>query len=444
MALFYSEKATKLAKKTQTRFPLQIQSLDYQGLGVAKREGKTWFVENALPEERVEVQVLEEKRQYGRAQAVKILQKSAHRQTASCAYYGRCGGCQMQHIPLDMQRQAKQDALFQRLQKLQADPIDFQSMLVGESKAYRRRAKLSIALQKNQLVVGFRQAASQQIIPLEHCEVLEKALEVLLQPLQTLLASWQNKKALGHIELVHADNGVALLLRHLGKLTDKDETALRAFAEAHALNLFVMLGEDQIDLWAGAQPFYSLGDLRLHFSIRDFIQINRELNQKMVQTALNWLELSPQDRVLDLFCGMGNFSLPLAQKAGFVVGVEGVAPMVEQAQANAAFNQLENVAFYQTNLDEPFHTQPWAREAFNKILLDPARNGAYFALDHLCQLQPERIVYVSCNPATLVRDAQKLIQAGYKLEKSAMIDMFPQTGHLESISLFLGRFLKVP
>lgn len=436
MAQFYSEKHAKKARKSTACKVVNIQTLDHQGLGVAKIEGKTWFIENALPNESVEIQPLEEKRQYGRAKAVNILKRSAHRQLPSCTIYHQCGGCQMQHIPLEMQREAKQAALFRRLQKLQTAPIDFQPMLVGEAKGYRRRLRLSIHLQAGKLVMGFRQQGSNQIIPVNECEVLEPALSALLPRLQHLVQQWQQKKALGHIELVQASNTIAMLFRHIGALNAKDSEALRTFAAAENLSLFVMSEENQLEHWLGEAPYYLLNDLKIGFSMRDFIQVNGKLNEAMVAKALEWLELSPQDRVLDLFCGVGNFTLPIAQLAGAVVGVEGVQEMVKQASDNAETSGLKNVAFYQTNLDEPFVDQPWAIESFNKVLLDPARNGALFCLDHLCELAPERIVYVSCNPATLVRDAQKLLEKGYQLQKVGMIDMFPQTGHLESISLF--------
>lgn len=442
MAQFYSEKMAKKAKKStdSSAFAqVKVQSLDYQGLGVAKINGKTWFIENALPEEEVAIQTIEEKRQYGRAKAVKILKRSANRQMPSCAIYGKCGGCQMQHIPVALQRQAKEEALFRRLQKLQSDPIDFQPMLAGEAKGYRRRLRLSINLQAGKITMGFRQQGSNQIIPLTECEVLEPALSALLPALQMLVQDWQQKKALGHIELVKASNTIAMLFRHIGALSEQDSQALRQFAAAENISLFVMCEENQIEQWCGEAPYYQLGSLNIGFSMRDFIQVNGKLNEAMVAKALEWLALTPQDRVLDLFCGVGNFTLPIAQHATEVVGVEGVAEMVQQAQANAHASGLKNVAFYQTNLDEPFINQPWAQQAFNKVLLDPARNGALFCLDHLCELTPERIVYVSCNPATLVRDAQKLLENGYQLAKVGMIDMFPQTGHLESISLFVKK-----
>lgn len=437
MAQFYSEKFTKKSKKTTACRQVKIQSLDYQGLGVAKIEGKTWFIENVLPGEEIEMRPIDEKRQYGHGKAVKILKKSSERQLPSCAVYRECGGCQMQHIPLALQRETKQKALFQRLQKLQNTPIDFQPMIVGEPKGYRRRTRLSIALQAGKVVMGFRQQGSNHIIPLTECEVLLPSLSALLPKLSELLTAWQNKKALGHIELVQADNTIAMLFRHVGTLSEKDSAALKIFAAREELSLFVMISEQQIAHWCGQSPYYVVSACQIGFSMRDFIQVNAELNAKMVSQALAWLAPSKNDRILDLFCGVGNFTLPLAKMAGQVVGVEGVIEMVQQAKQNAEFNQLENVAFYQTNLDEPFIEQPWAQEPFNKVLLDPARNGAWFCLDHLCALAPERICYVSCNPATLVRDAQKLIEQGYRLEKVAMIDMFPQTGHLESISVFV-------
>ncbi|QIM63595.1 23S rRNA methyltransferase [Pasteurellaceae bacterium Orientalotternb1] len=436
MVLFYAKQfAKKSAQPTACRC-FTIQDLDYQGLGVAKMNGKTWFVENALPNEQVDAVVIEEKRHYGRAQAVRFKQKSANRQTPSCSIYADCGGCQMQHISLEMQRTAKQNALFQRLQRLQGKPIDFHPMIVGSATGYRRRAKLHIGVEKNGITLGFRQANSQQIVAVAECEMLEPALSVLLPKLQHLLSNWKRKKQLGHLELVQADNGICLLFRHIGQLNQQDSENLRQFAETENLSLFVMTEKDQVEQWRGEPPYYHIDGLKLAFSIRDFIQVNAELNAKMVETSLNWLDLQPQDRVLDLFCGMGNFTLPMAKRAAQAVGIEGVSAMVEQAKQNAVANGIPNAQFFQADLDQPFVDQPWAAEKFNKVLLDPSRNGAWFALDHLCQLQPERMVYVSCNPATLVRDAEKLIDNGYRLTRCAMIDMFPNTAHLESISLF--------
>lgn len=271
---------------------------------------------------------------------------------------------------------------------------------------------------------------------MQSCLVIEKPLNDLLPKITALLQNWSSPKNLGHIELVRASNGIALLLRYQKNLVEKDRTLLCHFAKQENLILFVQDDERIYQLY-GESPYYDLKNgLRLYFDIRDFIQINPRLNQAMIDTALDWLALTKQDRVLDLFCGMGNFTLPMSSSAKQVVGVEGVAEMVKKATQNAERNGYENVEFYQGDLAQSFVDQPWAAYPFNKVLLDPPRTGAAFAIPFLCELKAEKILYVSCNPATLVRDAQMLLQTGYQLTKVAMIDMFPNTGHLESISLF--------
>lgn len=427
----------KKAKQQQT-ITADILELDYQGLGVAKINGKTWFIENALPQEKVECTVLEEKRQYGRAVVKRWLEKSPLRVLPKCIYYKRCGGCQAQHIPIEMQREVKQTALFKRLARLQQEPINFQSMICGEPWQYRRRVRLSLWFnpKTKQVEMGFRQKNSHDLISVEGCEVLEPKLNHLLPKLSALLANYSMPKQLGHIELVAADNGVTMLLRYKGNLVEIDRTLLLNFAEQEKVMLFLQ-DDKGIEQVHGYSPYYQFSSgIRLNFDIRDFIQVNRTLNEKMVQTALDWLELQPTDRILDLFCGMGNFTLPLAKQVKSAVGIEGVFEMVQKAKQNAERNQINNIEFFQANLDQPFINQPWANQHFNKVLLDPPRSGAAFALNALCQLKAEKILYVSCNPATLVRDAEILRGFGYNIKKSAVIDMFPHTGHLESITLF--------
>lgn len=435
MALLYTPQ--KKTKNTQN-ITADILDLDHQGLGVAKINGKTWFIENALPQEKVECRVLDEQRQYGRAVAKKWLTKSPERVAPQCAYYGRCGGCQGQHIPIEMQREAKQRALFKRLSKLQNEPINFQPMICGEPWGYRRRVRLSLWFnpKTKQIEMGFRQKNSNDLIAIQSCDVAESAISNLLPKLTALLSHFSMPKLLGHIELVMADNGVAMLLRYTKKLSENDRTLLLDFAKQEALMLFLQ-NDERIEKAYGEMPYYQFSNgLILHFDIRDFIQVNHRLNERMVDTALDWLDLQASDRVLDLFCGMGNFTLPLAQRVKSAVGIEGVFEMVQKARHNAVQNQLNNIEFFQANLDQSFIEQPWAAQPFNKILLDPPRSGAAFALNALCELKAEKILYVSCNPATLVRDAEILRQFGYKIEKSAVIDMFPQTGHLESVTLF--------
>lgn len=442
MALLYQQK--KRVKnpphfsKQASFFEAEILELDYQGLGVAKVKGKTWFVENALPNELVQAQILEDKRQYGKAVTRKILRPAKERLTPKCAYYEQCGGCQSQHIPIKMQREAKQQSLFQRLYKLQPKGITLMPMISGDEWQYRRRIRLSLvwAVADKTLKMGFRRKQSEQIIPIACCEVAVDEINALLPKLQKLLSQFSQPQNLGHIELVVADNGVAMLLRYRQDLKENDRTLLKNFAEKLNINLFLQ-DDKQIFQLRGETPYYCIGDLRLQFDIRDFIQVNAELNLQMVATALDWLELNKQDNVLDLFCGMGNFTLPLSRYVKSAVGIEGVLPMVEKAKANAARNGCQNVEFFRADLSQSFGDQPWAKEVFNKILLDPPRAGADFALNALCDLQAEKMLYVSCNPATLIRDAEILLNAGYRIDKVAMIDMFSHTGHLESMTLFV-------
>ncbi|PJG81938.1 23S rRNA (uracil(1939)-C(5))-methyltransferase RlmD [Caviibacterium pharyngocola] len=435
MVLLYQAK--KPPRVAQNNIVAEISALDYQGVGVAKINGKTWFIENALPGERVQFKVTEEKGRYGKGTATRILQPSAARREAKCPHYAQCGGCQSQHIDAALQRESKQHALFRRLRALQAEQIEMMPMIVGEQWQYRRRARLSLMfdIKSKRLILGFRQKNSQDIVPIRHCDVLVPALNDLLPKLTALFADWSAPKALGHIELVAADNGVAMLLRHMGKAAEQDRKRLLAFAEQERLMLFWQ--DDAVEHWFGGAPYYRLSDgTQLYFDIRDFIQINGALNQRMIDTATDWLDLNDGDNLLDLFCGMGNFTLPLSRKVKSAVGIEGVSAMVEKAGKNAERNQCHNVQFYRNDLDQPFADQAWTNTRFNKILLDPPRSGAAFALNALCALGAEKVLYVSCNPATLVRDAEILLNFGYRLKKAAMIDMFPNTGHLESISLF--------
>ncbi len=438
MALFYTPQKNT---KSVLAFEADILELDYQGLGVARVNGKTWFVENALPGETVRVAAFEEKRQYGKGRAVKILHVAPERCLPRCAYYQQCGGCQGQHIAVALQRRAKQNALFQRLRRLQPQGIEFMPMIVGEPWHYRRRAHFAIRGDGKHkgVVLGFRRKNSQQIVPITRCEVLEAPINDLLPKLTALFTRWSQPKLLGHLELTAADNGSALLLRQRGNLAETDRTLLQQFAEKQNLMLFVQ-DDERIEQLHGESPYYQLNDgLRLQFDISDFIQVNAALNQRMVDTALDWLALTKQDNVLDLFCGMGNFTLPISRQAKSAVGIEGVSAMVEKAIKNAERNNCTNVQFYRGDLDQPFIQQQWSKREFNKILLDPPRSGAAFALNALCGLGAEKILYVSCNPATLVRDAEILLNSGYQLKRTAMIDMFPHTGHLESISLFEKR-----
>ena len=428
-------------RKTDTKHKeITISRLDHLGAGIGHLNNKPVFIDGALPDETVVVQLTEDKKNYARARVIKRLKDSSARIKPHCPIYDQCGGCNLQHLSHQGQVIAKQQALTELMEKfaITEEGTTQVAPIVGQSEHYRRCARFSVRMLANgQMVFGFRKKQSKDIVDVTSCPVLATELDSLLPALRELLSGLKGRKHLGHVELVNADNGRVLLIRHLQPFNDKDLAAIKAFATEHQLMLFLAPSSDELEQVAGEQPYYDIEDVRLTFSPKDFIQVNRAVNQKMVEQAINWLDVQPQDRVLDLFCGLGNFSLPLARRAKAVVGVEGVDEMVARATANAVANRLDNATFYQANLDEDVMKLVWAQEQFDKILLDPARAGAAGVMQHIVNLAPSKVVYVSCNPATLARDSQILLQQGYKLARLGMMDMFPHTGHLESMALFV-------
>ncbi|EIV6181946.1 TPA: 23S rRNA (uracil(1939)-C(5))-methyltransferase RlmD [Klebsiella aerogenes] len=429
MAQFYSAKRRVTTRQIIT---VTVNDLDPFGQGVARHQGKALFIPGLLPQEQAEVVLVEDKKQYARAQVKRRLNDSPQRVAPRCPHFGVCGGCQQQHASIEQQQQSKRAAL-SRLMKRDVDDI-----IAAEPWGYRRRARLSLNYQPKtqQLQMGFRKANSSEIIDVVQCPVLVPQLEALLPAVRECLTSLQSQRQLGHVELVQADNVPLMVLRHTAALTAADKEKLERFSQTHGLSLYLAPQSEILEHIRGDEPWYTSDGLRLVFSPRDFIQVNDGVNQKMVRTALAWLDIQPQDRVLDLFCGMGNFTLPLAKAAASVVGVEGVPALVAKGRENAALNELQNVTFFHENLEEDVTRQAWAKHGFDKILLDPARAGAPGVMAHIIKLAPRRMVYVSCNPATLARDSEALLQAGYRIQRLAMLDMFPHTGHLESIVLF--------
>ncbi|STM98416.1 23s rRNA (uracil-5-)-methyltransferase [Escherichia coli] len=298
------------------------------------------------------------------------------------------------------------------------------------------RLSLNYLPKTQQLQMGFRKAGSSDIVDVKQCPILVPQLEALLPKVRACLGSLQAMRHLGHVELVQATSGTLMILRHTAPLSSADREKLECFSHSEGLDLYLAPDSEILETVSGEMPWYDSNGLRLTFSPRDFIQVNAGVNQKMVARALEWLDVEPEDRVLDLFCGMGNFTLPLATQAASVVGVEGVPALVEKGQQNARLNGLQNVTFYHENLEEDVTKQPWAKNGFDKVLLDPARAGAAGVMQQIIKLEPIRIVYVSCNPATLARDSEALLKAGYTIARLAMLDMFPHTGHLESMVLF--------
>jgi 23S rRNA (uracil1939-C5)-methyltransferase len=446
MAQFYSPNRRVTTRQTIT---VTATDLDAFGQGVARHNGKAVFVSGLLPGEQAEVTLTEDKSKYAKGRLKRLLTTSADRVKPVCPHYSVCGGCQQQHASEALQQSSKSASLLRLIARetgVQADP---QPVIAGPQYGYRRRARLGLQIAglkpgrktgtaNGPLVMGFRQEGSNDLVAITKCPVLRPELEQLLVPVQECLSSLSAAKRLGHLELVLADNGPLLVLRHLDPLSEADRARLTAFAAQHQLTIFLAPDSDTLERLCGETPYYQIDGLNLKFGPRDFIQVNDAVNQQMVAQALQWLELKPEDRVLDLFCGMGNFTLPLAKRATQVVGVEGVATLVANGQDNARNNGLENASFFHENLEDDVSKQPWAAQGFNKILLDPARGGAAGVMAHIVKLAPARVVYVSCNPTTLARDSKILLEAGYRLAQVRMLDMFPHTGHLESMALFIN------
>lgn len=439
MVNFYTLTKKKFIPQQLT---LTVSSIDAFGQGVANHKGKTIFVKSALPGETVDIQLTEDKKNYAKAKVIKYHNLSTNRVTPQCDYYQKCGGCELQHISSHLQQQAKYNSLIKLLQKESGTSLlhiaeHSPQIIADQPYHYRRRARLAINIIKGELYIGFRQAESNQIINITHCPVLVKQLDVLLSPLQHCLRKIKQKQALGHIELMCVDSGIVLVLRHTMPLSETDTNLLKQFAENNNLSLYLH-GTDLVHIIGNTEHYYLINQLKLTFSPLDFIQVNSNVNQKMIAQALEWLNLKSTDKVLDLFCGMGNFSLPMARLCKSVTGIEGVKALVEKAKFNTILNSNNLCAktnFLTSNLEDREQFSQWNQPTFNKVLLDPARAGALNVTAEIVKMEPSKIVYISCNPATLARDSKLLVKAGYHIAKVAILDMFPQTKHIESMLL---------
>ncbi|MBB1361367.1 23S rRNA (uracil(1939)-C(5))-methyltransferase RlmD [Shewanella sp. SR44-4] len=455
MAQFFQAKPNK-SKQLSAKLSLSVTQLDHLGAGIAQHQGKIVFIPGVLPGETATVQFVEQKKSYAKAKLINIESASANRIKPHCPHYQQCGGCDLQHMDTNAQREHKQTALVDLISKLSsAKAIDADIIadpIVGEAWHYRRRARLATLFDKNtqRLQLGFRAGNSNKIVSIQQCPVLSESLSALITPLAANLNQLKAKASLGHVELTQADNGNFAVVRVTKVLPASDIRWLTGFAEKHQLNLLLQDDAGQLTQLfpllpvvdaagdeAVALPYYHLAQEAVccSFTPGNFVQVNGAINQAMVDQAIQWLDPQPGERILDLFCGVGNFSLPLALKAAEVIGVEGVPEMVQQAKQNAVDNQLDNVTFYHADLSADLSTQTWLGK-IDKLLLDPARAGAFESLQWLQKMQPKKVVYVSCNPASLARDSSVLLASGYRIAQVGLVDMFPQTHHIEAMVLF--------
>ncbi len=429
-----------------------IDRLSHDGRGIASQEGKTLFIEGALAGERVTARQLAEHPRFIEARMDQLLEASPERVDPPCAHFSLCGGCQLQHMSPGHQLQMKQQALLDQVERWAGlTPAKVLAPVTSASQGYRSRARLGVWYESDgSITLGFRQKGSNQLTPINNCLVLAPALNQLLSPLHAWLTGLKAAKAITHIELIRSEHTCAAIFRHTKSLAVADLEGLVKLAEAHQLQVWLEPSDKQgLRNLAGElvdpRLSYTLDNCgELSFHPQDFTQVNPEVNRRMVQQALELLQLSASDRVVDFFCGMGNFTLPMARLCQQVTGVEGVEAMVERGRANAQQLGINNIEFFKTDLSGLTHPQvrQLCRQA-DAILLDPPRDGAKGLVEEIKnlgangQLSATRIVYVSCNPATLARDAKLLAEAGFKLAALGVLDMFPHTSHLESMALFL-------
>lgn len=423
-----------------------IEDLDHEGRGVGRVADKVVFVEGALPGERVRIQYTKGGRRYDQARVAELQEPSPQRVEPPCPVFGLCGGCSLQHLSPEGQIPAKEGWLRSNLEHTAGLlPDNWLPAIDGPHWGYRAKARLSIRhVPRKGVLVGFRERASSFVTQMEACPVLDPRLDALIEPLKELVAGMSRSDRIPQAEVAASEGDSAVVLRHLTELTPADRDRLGAFQEAHGVVVETQSkGPDTaapMDPTRPADLFYSLPefDLRLDFRATDFVQVNLAVNRQLVHRAIGLLDPRPGDRVLDLFCGLGNFSMAAARRGARVDGLEGEPSLVERASANAAANGLSEAAGFATvDLDAVPLTEVPAARAVDKVLLDPPRSGAIEAVKQLAEIGPERIVYVSCNPATLARDAAVLTHGAYRLESAGIANMFPHTAHVETVARFI-------
>lgn len=446
--------ARRRKKLPDTLFEADIVRLSHEGRGIAKceqegHEGKLVFVDGAMVGETVKYQLVYKRKTFFEAVTKEVVKASPDRVTPPCDYADLCGGCSLQHMATDRQIAFKQQTLKELLQGAKCpEPEEWLEPLRGDELGYRRKARLGVKYveKKGGALVGFREKRSSFLANIHHCKVLHPEIGENLDEIRDFIGGLDCRLTFPQLELAAGDDDLAIIVRHLEALSDQDVERLTEFCKAKGWQLFLQpKGPDTVHriypaLAEGEEPRlqYRIDafDVVLNFHPTDFTQVNASINQQMLPLALNLLDIQPQHQVLDLFCGLGNFTIPLATKAAKVVGVEGSAAMVERGYENAKLNQLDNVDFYAADLTKEVNHQPWFNQQYDRVLLDPARSGAFEVLEHLKLWQPEKIVYVSCNPATLARDAAKIVELGYTVKQALVMDMFTHTAHVESMMSF--------
>jgi 23S rRNA (uracil1939-C5)-methyltransferase len=424
-----------------------IETMTHEGKGIARVAGKTVFIDGALPGEKIEFVYTRTRRNYDEGRLTEVLEASPYRVEPACEHFGICGGCSLQHVATEEQIRIKQQILLDDLQHIgRVTPEQVLAPLTGPVWGYRKKARLGARYvdKKQKLLVGFREKGSHFLAELKTCKVLTPEVGERLEELGQLVRQLSCYKRMPQIELAASDDHIALVFRNLEPLTEADQSLLIEYGRSNDFIIYHQpKGPDSVTLLYPEQATltYTIPefDVTLEFLPTDFTQVNSEINRKMVSHALQLLAAEAEDRVLELFCGLGNFSLPLARQAKQVVAVEGEKNLIERARQNAQRNGIGNITFHVADLFEEEGEFAWLKgQAYDRVLLDPPRSGAVEMIPRLATTGAQRIVYVSCNPATLARDAGELVNKhGYQLVKAGIMDMFPHTAHVESIALFI-------
>jgi len=428
-------------------FNILIESLSHDGRGVAhQKDGKTIFVDAALDGEDVDYVLTNQRAKFDEGKCVNVNKASPKRVEPQCEFFGLCGGCSMQHLSSEAQIEHKQSILLEQLQHFGNTEAERLLQPMTDSPwGYRRKARLGVKYvhKKETALVGFREKQSSFIADILNCAILDPRVARLIVPLREMISKLVTRERIPQIEVACGDDSVALVFRHLQTLPKVDKQVLIDFSKEQNIELYLQSGGPRTvnKLYpedTGDRLSYQLEDFSLEmlFHPMDFTQVNAGINKKMINLAVELLDPGPEDHILDLFCGLGNFSLPIASRGAQVSAVEGDESMVIRGRENAKHNKLENIEFFAANLAGEFYNESWAKMGFDKLLIDPPRSGAYEIVQHVPKFNASRIVYVSCNPATLARDADVLIKQGYTMKTAGVMDMFPHTAHVESIALF--------
>ncbi len=429
----------------------RVESLNHEGWGVVRDAGKTVFVAGALPGELVEYRIRRRQRSHDEAELLTVLEPAADRITPHCRHFGICGGCSLQHLAPESQRRVKEAGLREALRRIgKVEPAEWLPPLAGEPWGYRRRARLGARFvhSKGRSLVGFREKMSSYVAEVEHCPVLRPEVGTLVVELSRLVTQLSVPTRIPQVEVAVGDALTVLVLRVLEPLSDADRALLLEFERRHGLRILLQAGRpDALEPVAGEMPqlWYGLPGhgVKLAFEPADFIQVNGAMNERLVDRVIELLGLDASSVVLDLFCGLGNFTLPMATKAARVVGIEGDAGLVARARANASANGLANAHFHVADLAGEAAAERCLSlsggAGYSHVLVDPPRTGAMDVLPALARLAPRRLAYVSCHPGSLARDLGILVsEHGFSLRSAGIVDMFPHTSHVESVAILDG------